>query len=135
LDHDRPFCLTIIDVDFFKKINDTFGHALGDEVLKALAAVLQEHSNQPGFVARLGGEEFLAVFPDMTADQARPICESMRVAVESRQWDLLHPNLRVTASFGLAANNDTAAYQDMLATADERLYEAKRNGRNQVVAP
>jgi diguanylate cyclase (GGDEF)-like protein len=134
LDHDRPLCVCIVDVDHFKKINDTYGHSFGDEVLKTLANLLHEYSSEAGFVARLGGEEFLAVFPEMSLEQVRPICESMRVAIASRRWDFVDPDLRITASFGLTDNDNTADFHDLLARADERLYEAKRGGRNQVAS-
>ena len=129
----RPMTLAILDLDHFKQINDQHGHLVGDRVLLAIAQLLRECVRQADLVARIGGEEFLAVLPDADEARAREICERIRQRVAGHDWAAVAPGLAVTLSAGFAGAPpyDEAA----LATrADVALYRAKALGRNRVEA-
>ncbi|MGM7634876.1 diguanylate cyclase [Bacillus sp. Hm123] len=123
-----------IDVDFFKKVNDTYGHAAGDEVLKQLAIVLQENARSFDQVYRNGGEEFSVLLLDCPLFQAKEIAEKIRLAVE--RTPIVLPNqssIFITISIGLSNYPETTADVDyLIKQADEALYEAKQTGRNLV---
>lgn len=134
---DRPMSVAFVDLDHFKRINDTCSHEVGDEVLRRVTAVLQEYAErlEGGFVARMGGEEFLLVMPDLDATAAAELLEQVRAAVQALEWDGLTHELPVTASLGAAtAPQDGVERLLLLNCADQRLYVAKDNGRNQVVS-
>ncbi len=127
-----PFCLAIADIDFFKKVNDTYGHNAGDDVLKAIAGILKEEMAGKGFAARWGGEEFILVFDKMNSDAAEPhlwkALERIRgTVVESEGFEI-----RVTMTFGISEGTQ-GTIEDMVAVSDEKLYYGKQHGRNQVV--
>ena len=128
-----PYCVSIGDIDFFKKVNDTYGHACGDEVLKTVAGILQEHMRSAGFVARWGGEEFLLVLDRMNLEQARTCLEETLEHI--RRTEILYENqvVKVTMTFGLieSCGHD---YESLLIEADDKLYVGKSGGRNRVVA-
>lgn len=128
----QPLSVAVLDIDHFKTINDLHGHAVGDEVLVALADMLKSQFSSQGMAARYGGEEFVLLFPDSTPDQARLQCEFVRQGAS-----LLPIGLPVTVSLGLAGfrrHDDTP--DDMFRRADQALYAAKRLGRDRVeVAP
>lgn len=122
--------LLILDIDHFKKVNDTFGHPAGDSVLKAVANHLKSNLRTGDTIGRLGGEEFGILFRDTDSASALDNAERLRSLIETMQIDH-EPPLKVTASFGLAMTNEaTEAFQQWLAKADTALYEAKRSGRN-----
>jgi diguanylate cyclase (GGDEF)-like protein/PAS domain S-box-containing protein len=124
----------MIDIDFFKPINDTHGHATGDEVLALVAGVLADTVREADFVSRYGGEEFLVLLPDTALDGARTVAEKLRAVVAAT----VHPVAgRITVSIGLAmAAPCTGELAAVVAQADAALYEAKRTGRNRlVIAP
>ncbi len=137
---DTPLALALIDIDRFKAVNDTMGHAYGDECLRKVAATLNASLQRKNdFVARLGGEEFAIILPASTADQALSICEKVRQAVLDA--NIRHPDVangnRLSVSIGIALWEsprqvvcDADALQQL---ADDSLYEAKRTGRNRVV--
>jgi diguanylate cyclase (GGDEF)-like protein len=132
LDPAEPVAVAVIDVDYFKSINDTAGHAAGDETLRLLGELLARRVRRGELAARLGGEEFGVLFPGASGAQATAAAESLRLAVreESRSW--AHP---VTVSIGVAGRPDDASDVDgMLAAADAALYRAKAGGRDRVVA-
>ncbi|WP_281864762.1 GGDEF domain-containing protein [Planomicrobium okeanokoites] len=120
--------LLIIDIDFFKRINDTFGHHAGDVVLKELAEVLTRTIGDDGFAARLGGEEFVAVLPIVELSEAQKIAEKIRFNVEMHDW----PYQPITVSIGVASNSDCNSFPDLLNEADTALYNSKNAGRNRV---
>ncbi|MFO1270918.1 MAG: GGDEF domain-containing protein [Rubrivivax sp.] len=123
----------LVDIDDFKQVNDRHGHALGDEVLRRVAALLARHAGAGTLAARQGGEEFCVLFTG--APDAAAACEAMRAATEAADWAALQPGLRVTLSIGLARAEEGAADPAaLLAAADRRLYAAKRQGKNRVVA-
>jgi diguanylate cyclase (GGDEF)-like protein len=130
--HKSDLSLVMLDLDHFKRINDSFSHAVGDRVLVMLTQILRSSSRKSDVIARIGGEEFVVVMPDTSFVQAQIACERFRVAIEGYDWQALHPGLLVTASFGLVQAGTECTEGALLALADAKLYEAKRNGRNRV---
>jgi diguanylate cyclase (GGDEF)-like protein len=128
----RDFALAIVDLDYFKRINDDFSHDAGDEVLRAVAGILAERCRETDLVARYGGEEFLLCFPEADMAAANDACEKIRVAVESTEWGLLVPGARVTLSVGVATMRSGLGRRALLGMADRALYAAKSAGRNRV---
>ena len=131
--YDKPFAIAMLDVDHFKKFNDTYGHEAGDRVLEKVADVLREQTRDVDVVARYGGEEFVVLMPETQAEGAMIGAERYRKALE--EVDLPHGDqiLHITASFGVAEVSDehkTGA--DMMRSADVALYQSKHNGRNRV---
>lgn len=129
----RPLSILIIDIDFFKRVNDGFGHEMGDWVLKMVATTISSAKRDPDIVARLGGEEFVVLLPETTAAAARLVAERMRGMVQANSLAIGNEKLSLTVSIGLAeATAATAGIEAALRDADGALYEAKQNGRNQV---
>ncbi len=134
--HGRGSALVTLDIDHFKKVNDTYGHPAGDMVLRTVGARLERLTRKSDLVGRLGGEEFGILLTDANLGEAIQSAERFRAALESLV--IKHdPPLRVTASFGIAVLDDESRTpDDWLALADHALYEAKRGGRNRCsVAP
>jgi diguanylate cyclase (GGDEF)-like protein len=129
----RPFTVLAFDLDHFKSINDRFGHAVGDEVLRLFASVASTSLRVTDFVARLGGEEFAAIIPG-SLDEGIMIAERVRVAFESAARTVAGRYLGATVSVGVAAHAAATNFDALLARADEALYAAKRAGRNRVEA-
>ena len=129
-----PVSVIVCDVDHFKAINDEFGHARGDAVLKDLAYLLRKRLRAFDLAYRIGGEEFLVLLPGADVTRAASIAETLRGAVAA---DTLAGGLRVTMSFGVAASADRRAFEfdTVFAEADAALYEAKRRGRDRVCPP
>ena len=127
---DRALCFAVADIDHFKDINDRHSHAVGDEVLRTVGRILRSACRPSDVAGRYGGEEFVLVLLDMSADVAFGVCERLRTAVASYAWDSLRPGLHVTISIGIADRSGYETSAAMLAAADARLYEAKRAGRN-----
>ena len=121
--------VAILDIDYFKSINDQFGHAIGDEVLRIVSSICRDAIDGLGELGRLGGEEFLFVFPDTDAAQVRAIIENVRRAIMAMDWQD-YGDLEVTGSFGLVTMVDGADETWLLQAADNALYEAKHQGRN-----
>lgn len=132
--HASPMCLAMLDIDAFKYVNDLYGHALGDEVLRRIAGILRAQCRAVDVVARYGGEEFAIAMPDTGLDEALTLCERIRCAVHSHAWCELRPELRVSISIGVAVRRQGETASAALARADGLLYGAKRNGRNRVEA-
>ncbi|MDB4942028.1 MAG: diguanylate cyclase with sensor [Labilithrix sp.] len=130
-----PLSLLMIDADHFKRVNDTHGHAAGDEVLRALARAVQDQVRELDVVARLGGEEFVVLMPSTDAVGARAAAERIRMAVEALRVPGHEGALiRFTVSVGIAeATRDAASVELLLQRSDEALYEAKHRGRNRCV--
>lgn len=132
--HGRAFAVAVIDIDYFKSVNDSHGHEAGDQVIQQVAAVLAEQCRGGDFLFRMGGEEFLAVLVDLDAEQAARLCERMRQAIERHPF--LIPDgtvLAVTISIGMAAYCGHPDFNYLMRMSDEAVYEAKNRGRNQVV--
>lgn len=125
-----PLCLLMIDLDLFKRLNDTHGHAAGDTALALVAGVLRTQTRQTDLLARIGGEEFAVALRDCALEDGMKRAEEIRYAVETRSVGWMSP---LTVSIGVAARGtDTSTCEELMARADAALYEAKRSGRNTV---
>jgi diguanylate cyclase (GGDEF)-like protein len=128
---DRSLGVVALDIDHFKRVNDTYGHGVGDLVLQAVAKACAGSMRPGDTFARLGGEEFVALLPGAEAETVLERAEGMRVAAASINVEVEGLELRVTASCGCAVGQATAhSISDLLERADKALYQAKRNGRN-----
>lgn len=136
--HRGPMCLAMLDLDRFKQVNDRYGHALGDDVLRRVATILLEQSRATDVVARYGGEEFAFALPDTNLDEAQALCERIRCRVAAFPWHAVSDGLRVTLSIGVVQRQPGESVEVALGRADDALYQAKRQGRDRVetgVAP
>ncbi|MEK4513455.1 diguanylate cyclase [Paenibacillus anaericanus] len=124
----QPFSLYIVDIDHFKKVNDTWGHPMGDSVLAKLAEVLQSHVRKGDIVARYGGEEFVLILPNMDAAESKIRAEELRLTVASSTWE----TGQITVSIGIATFIQMDSDITLLKKADLALYASKENGRNRV---
>ncbi|HYH78446.1 MAG TPA: tetratricopeptide repeat-containing diguanylate cyclase [Longimicrobium sp.] len=130
----QPLSVMMCDLDDFKRVNDTFSHAVGDGVLRTVAGILAQHLRQSDVVARFGGEEFVVLFPATTLEQARAAGEKICALVRAFDWSALQPGLAVTLSAGVAQAGAQPTPETLLADADGKLYEAKRRGKDCVVS-
>lgn len=129
-----PLSFILLDIDHFKNINDTFGHADGDEALRRLVAVCAEVIREVDTLGRLGGEEFGVILPETTVAAAAEVGERLRQTVETTGFDKTGRNIRFTVSLGVAGTcKGDKEFDDLLRRADNALYEAKRQGRNRCV--
>lgn len=130
--YDQPLAVALCDLDFFKRINDRFGHATGDEMLRRVSAVMRAHCRATDVVARYGGEEFCIVFIEADAAVASRLCDTLRGAVAAHDWAAVHPQLAVMLSIGIADDAHLTTPEPLLAAADRHLYRAKHEGKNRV---
>ena len=131
----RDLSLVMLDVDHFKKINDTFGHLAGDMVLKDLAATIAGRIRREDVLARYGGEEFSIILPEIDGYNAHQFAEKIRAIVEQSHFMFESTVIPVTISMGVSTSGeDTPDAMGLVRAADEKLYEAKRTGRNRVVS-
>jgi two-component system cell cycle response regulator len=132
----KPMSILMLDLDFFKKVNDTHGHAVGDNVLKELAHRMNRNLREFDMPARVGGEEFVVIMPDCEPEIAVRVAERLRHVIADEPFDVgadAGP-LKITASIGIAwSDSDTVSPKELMEAADRALYAAKGNGRNQVV--
>ncbi len=133
--HGHTFALVVIDLDEFKKINDRWGHRVGDEALVHVAAVLGKSVREGDAVARYGGEEFVALFIPGDAEGVHAAAERMRAALEGNPFEVTDgPSISISASFGIGAwQGPEDNLDDVFRRADAALYEAKRQGKNRIV--
>lgn len=132
-DAGRELAVMILDLDYFKEINDEFGHLAGDGVLKKMARIAQERVRASDTLARIGGEEFAVILPDTSIDDARGIAESIRGSVEAETFLVGGQRRTVTLSAGIATwVEEFSDMSELLRLADSRLYEAKSSGRNRI---
>ena len=131
---DKPVGLMILDLDHFKQVNDTHGHDVGDEVLRAVAQCVRGMTRYHDVVARLGGEEFAEVTPNMDAELLARFAERIRKSIASMSILSGNVRLKVTTSVGLAVWDRKESAEDFYRRADRQLYEAKKQGRNRVCA-
>jgi diguanylate cyclase (GGDEF)-like protein len=126
------FCVAMLDLDYFKKVNDTYGHAAGDQVLKAFAQVAQQGLRKIDYFGRYGGEEFMLIMSDTRLDGAKATAERLRANVENVRFNAIDPNLIQTVSIGIAEfqRDETIAHVQL--RADKAMYKAKARGRNRV---
>lgn len=134
--HARPYAMLMIDIDYFKRINDTYGHHVGDEVIRAVGAMMREHAREADITGRLGGEEFAVMLPETTLDEALRVARRLHAAVTELRLGLQEADaLRFTSSIGVAdASVGERSVETLLQRADTALYQAKRNGRNRIEA-
>ncbi len=124
----KVFCLIVVDIDFFKKVNDKYGHLTGDRVLKSLAKILQKSLRKKDIIARFGGEEFFVLLPDTIIKKAEKIAERLRKKVEESKV-----NPKITISLGVSEYKKRDNFRTITNRADKALYKAKEQGRNKVV--
>jgi diguanylate cyclase (GGDEF)-like protein len=130
--HDRPLAALIFDIDYFKRINDHYGHLAGDYVLRELADAVKLRIRRDEVFARYGGEEFVIVLPETTLEGGQALAESLREKVEEHEFVFQGERMPVTISVGCSVMEAEDGAAELIQRADERLYEAKRAGRNQV---
>jgi len=126
---DRPYCCLAIDIDNFKQVNDNFGHATGDAVLKLIAESLNSGLRVTDSLGRVGGEEFLLISIETNLLQAHALAERLRSKIEMLQHPH-QPNKSITISIGITALNNQISLEELIAQADEALYQSKNKGRN-----
>ncbi|MGC1562204.1 MAG: GGDEF domain-containing protein [Bradyrhizobium sp.] len=129
-----PCSIALIDLDWFKRINDTYGHPTGDEVLRTFAITVFANIRNFDRFGRFGGEEFMLVLPDTPRDAALRILDRLRAIVADLDWSAFSPGMRVTVSAGIATLQPNDTLDTVLARADGALYEAKAQGRNRIVS-
>lgn len=129
----RVFCVGILDIDFFKRVNDTYGHGVGDEVLRNFAHAVQQELRECDVIARWGGEEFLLMLTECRVGQADAMLDRVRMVVNKVVVSAGHPELRAKFSAGLAEQRFDEDIDETIERADQALYRAKRGGRNQTV--
>src|SRR5262249_47192187 len=130
----KPIHCLMIDVDHFKRFNDTFGHEGGDAVLRAMGDVLKKATRESGVAFRYGGEEFLLLMPELSAEQALARAEVIQARIRSLRISHAGRELGpITASFGLATAPDHCIFGKLVETADAALYRAKEAGRDRII--
>lgn len=138
LRNETEISIVMIDIDFFKKFNDDYGHQVGDFVLKSFSATLKKEIRKYDTLARYGGEEFVLILPDTSAEEAMTVAEKLRSVVDDAVFDDNRETYHITASFGISTvrpvTTDDFDKSDFINQADEALYEAKEGGRNQVTS-
>jgi diguanylate cyclase (GGDEF)-like protein len=128
----EPLSLLFIDIDLFKRINDSHGHLAGDEILQGVAAVIKSNVREIDVLARYGGEEFAVILPGTDRKGARKMAERLRQSVAEKAFYIDWKEIKVTVSVGAATCPDDATErEDLIGKADQALYHAKRSGRNQ----
>ncbi len=127
------FDVAIGDIDFFKKVNDTYGHEAGDAVLVRVAGLLSEYMSDKGEVCRWGGEEFLLVFTDINGEEALVRLEELRTMIGQQEIAYKEKKIRITMTFGLDEYDNKKPIDDTIRSADQKLYIGKKSGRNRVV--
>jgi diguanylate cyclase (GGDEF)-like protein len=139
----QPLCFGLLDVDHFKQVNDNYSHDVGDQALKIIAETMKhvmgaEHTGKwaglrgDELTARWGGEEFALLFPDQDLESARAKCEKIRLAIQAIDCASFAPGLKLAVSIGISERTGLSHHEKLASKADGKLYEAKRNGRNQV---
>lgn len=129
----RPVSLFICDIDFFKKVNDTYGHNAGDAMLKHVSGILRKSIRGCDGIYRWGGEEFIAVLPDTSEKLAAEMAERVRLAVMESVCEFEGLKMKATMSFGVTQLDKKLSIEDNIKVADEKLYKAKESGRNIVI--
>ncbi len=128
--YQKAMGIIMFDVDHFKAINDTYGHDVGDSVLKSISEIIQFNIRQSDIFARWGGEEFIILTPETTKKDVEHLAEKLRLALEQYSFETVGT---VTASFGVTRNQDNETKEEILKRVDKAMYQAKENGRNRVV--
>jgi len=126
-------CVAIADIDFFKNVNDTYGHDIGDKVLKSVAQTMVSNLGEGCFISRWGGEEFLIVFSQMNGDVAYAKLQNLRNEICKLSFEVKDRSFKIALTYGLAEYDFRSGIQSLIKEADNKLYYGKENGRNQVV--
>jgi diguanylate cyclase (GGDEF)-like protein len=129
----KPFCFIFIDIDHFKNVNDTYGHACGDEVLKHVAATIRNLLRKYDVLARYGGEEFLTLLPETDLEGAKIAAERFRKTIEDTTVIFGKLSIKVTITLGVSQYDHALGADRSIQMADRALYEGKENGRNRVI--
>ena len=124
------FYIIMMDIDYFKKVNDTYGHSGGDEVLKAMSKTLDTIIKDPNIVGRIGGEEFLAVIYSNNANDIKTFSKNIRKAIHDISVNYEGQTIKITSSGGVAMTGESRNVSDLVNKADKRLYKAKKQGRD-----
>jgi len=131
--YEKHLSILMFDIDFFKKINDSFGHQTGDKVLKEVASSIQKKIRKGDILARYGGEEFIVLLPETKKPKAIELAERLRKTIENKEIIANDQSINVTASFGVSTLNGNVDTKSIVYEADAMLYKAKANGRNVVM--
>ncbi len=127
------FCIGIGDIDYFKNINDTYGHDAGDYILSELAKCFREYSKDEAIVSRWGGEEFLFVLPRLNGDEALAYLDTLRMIVKKKDFVFGENHIKVTMTFGVDEYSEHTGVENTIAEADKKLYRGKQSGRDRVI--
>lgn len=131
--YSRAMSVIMIDIDFFKKVNDTYGHQGGDHILKSVAAKVLASIRMTDFAARYGGEEFCCLLPETDASSAEAVAENLRIQIEEMENIFEGQNIKVTISLGISGFMSEDTTDTLMKRADDALYQAKHSGRNRFV--
>jgi diguanylate cyclase len=130
----KPCSIALIDLDWFKRINDAYGHPIGDEVLRTFAITTFANIRPIDRFGRYGGEEFLLILPDTAPETADRVLERLRVIIANLDWSAFSPGMQVTISAGITVHRADESPDTLLARADRALYSAKAQGRNRTAS-
>ena len=128
-----PLTMVVADVDFFKRINDNYGHLAGDKVLQLLAKAMRKSLRDVDFIGRYGGEEFVILMPETNAEEALVATEKLRTKVESSPFNFRKERVPITMSFGISEFQTLEDGETVFERADKALYQAKAEGRNRCI--
>ncbi len=129
----RDLSLAVCDIDHFKKINDNYGHQAGDKVLKLFAKLLSSRLREVDFVGRYGGEEFVILMPETSAENARKVLDKIRASISKTPFRFHNEPVQITVSFGISSFNEDDQIETVFSRADKALYDAKNQGRNRCI--
>jgi len=132
--YQKPLSIVIWDIDFFKRVNDNYGHAAGDKVLKTIARIFMQATRDADFIARFGGEEFVGIFPETRLEDALVLANKIRDKVQNSKFHYENKPVPITASAGLATFRPNDTIDDVFKRADAALYRSKETGRNRCTA-
>jgi diguanylate cyclase len=133
----EPLSIIMLDIDYFKLVNDTYGHLVGDNVLKMLSKLLKDHIKGKDIAVRFGGEEFILVLPQTPIDGAYALAEHIRTGLHKMKWKIKGTGQsmgQISISLGIALYRAGESLEDVIQRADDALYQAKNTGRNKTVA-
>jgi diguanylate cyclase (GGDEF)-like protein len=128
----RSLSCLVLDLDYFKEVNDDYGHSVGDDVLKSFSTLVEETLRKADLFGRLGGEEFLIIASETNAEQAMNLAERIKQVLTKLTHEAMEDRT-ITVSIGIAELSDESHIEELVAHADKALYQAKENGRNQAV--
>ena len=132
LRYNTPLSLLMLDIDFFKKVNDTYGHLAGDYVLKEVAKSIKSLIRESDVCGRFGGEEFIILAPNTKLSGALKLAERIRESIEKQKFEFHNKNIKVTVSIGITSASKSDSIHSLIERADEALYDAKHKGRDRV---